>query len=176
MKFHFQRLRAGSIRQKVEYVLNALQHGWETMLESLFTRHRPLLMSLQRVLGFSVPEALFKNTWARAGAFERLHSGSIPRTGYLVRAPRMFRNYPKSDETLGWKEVADDGVEVVFVPGRPRIHVFRPTLSLSAGVCVRSFNRPSKTDRPGFLLPGDGAAKDFLRNCAVLFGVTRANL
>jgi hypothetical protein len=24
---------------------------------------------------------------------------------------------PESDETLGWKEIVDDGVEVVFVPG-----------------------------------------------------------
>jgi amino acid adenylation domain-containing protein len=116
MKFHFRRLRAGSTRQKIEYVRNALQHGWETMLESLFTRHRPLLMSLQRVLGFSVPQALFKNTWARAGALQNYVPARYPGRVILFRATDVPQ-LPESDETLGWKEIADDGVEVVFVPG-----------------------------------------------------------
>jgi thioesterase domain-containing protein len=116
MKFHFLRLRAGSIRQKIEYVRNALHHSWETMLESLFTHHRPLLMSLQRVLGFSVPEVLSKNTWARAGALQNHVPARYPGRVILFRATDVPQ-LPESDETLGWKEIANDGVEVVFVPG-----------------------------------------------------------
>jgi thioesterase domain-containing protein len=92
-------------------------------------------MSLQRVLGFSVPEALFKNTWARAGAFESYVPARYPGRVILFRATDVPQ-LPESDETLGWKEVADDGVEVVFVPGDHESMFLKPHVeSFSRRLC-----------------------------------------
>jgi len=116
VSFHVRRLRVGSIQHKLEYVRNALRHSWETMLESLFMHHRPLLMGLQRVLGFSLPEAVFNNTWSRFAALQDYAPARYPGRVILFRATDVPQ-LPESDETLGWKEIVDDGVEVVFVPG-----------------------------------------------------------
>jgi thioesterase domain-containing protein len=71
---------------------------------------------LQRLFGFPLPDAVFNNTWARVTAIQNYAPARYPGKVWLFRAldvPRL----PESDETLGWKEIVDGGVEVVFVGG-----------------------------------------------------------
>jgi thioesterase domain-containing protein len=71
---------------------------------------------LQRLFGFTLPEAVFNNTWAQVVAIQNYAPASYPGKVWSFRAldvPRL----PESDETLGWKETVDGGVEVVFVEG-----------------------------------------------------------
>jgi thioesterase domain-containing protein/acyl carrier protein len=116
VRFHVRRLRGVSMRQKLDYVRNSLRHSWDTMFESFFMRHRRLVMGLQRVFGFSLPEAVFNNTWSRVAALQNYTPARYPGRVILFRATDVPQ-LPGSDETLGWKEIVDDGVEVVFVPG-----------------------------------------------------------
>jgi amino acid adenylation domain-containing protein len=116
VRFHVRRLRGVSIRQKLDYVRNALRHSWDTMFESFFMRHHRLVLGLQRVFGFSLPEAVFNNTWSRVAALQNYAPSRYPGKVVLFRAADVPQ-LPSSDETLGWKEIVDDGVEVVFVPG-----------------------------------------------------------
>jgi thioesterase domain-containing protein len=86
------------------------------MVESLFMRDRTLVLRLQRLFGFNLPDAVFNNTRARVAAIQNYAPASYPGNVWLFRAldvPRL----PESDETLGWKEIVDGGVEVVFVEG-----------------------------------------------------------
>jgi amino acid adenylation domain-containing protein len=116
IRFHVRRLRGLSIGQKLNYVRNALRHSWETLFESVFMHHRPLVMRLQRVFGFSLPEAAFNNTWSRIAAIQNYAPARYPGRVILFRATDVPQ-LPGGDETLGWKEIVDDGVEVIFVPG-----------------------------------------------------------
>ena len=134
IRFHAQRLRAAYGRQKLEYMGNALRHLWDSLLESLFLHHRAVVLGLQRVLGFSLPDAVFNNTWARVAAMQNYAPARYPGKIVLFRATDVPQ-FPGGDETLGWNELVDQGVEVVFVPGDhetmfhdPHVDIFRQRL------------------------------------------------
>jgi thioesterase domain-containing protein len=91
-------------------------HFWGTMLESLFVHHRTLLRRLQRVFGLFLPQAIFSNPWSRMAALQNYAPAHYSGRVLLFRAtdaPLL----PVSDETMGWNEIVEGGVEVVFVPG-----------------------------------------------------------
>jgi thioesterase domain-containing protein len=116
LKFHFRRLRGEYRRKKLVYFHTVLRRFWDSMVESLFMHNRTLALRLQRLFGFNLPDAVFNNTWARVAAIQNYAPASYPGKVWLFRAldvPRL----PESDETLGWKEIVDGGVEVVFVEG-----------------------------------------------------------
>jgi amino acid adenylation domain-containing protein len=116
LKFHFRRLRGEYRRKKLVYFHSVLRRFWDGMVESLFMHHRTLVLCLQRLFGFNLPETVFNNTWARVAAIQNYAPASYPGKVWLFRAldvPRL----PESDETLGWKEIVDGGVEVIFVDG-----------------------------------------------------------
>src|SRR5271156_4204748 len=69
------------------------------------------------VFGFSLPEAAFNNTWPRETALQNYAPALILWRRYLLLHATDVPKLPGSDETLGWKEIVDDGVKVVFVPG-----------------------------------------------------------
>jgi thioesterase domain-containing protein/acyl carrier protein len=116
LKFHFRRLRGEYRRKKLVYFQTVLRRFLDSMVESLFMHDRTLVLRLQRLFGFTLPDAVFNNTWARVAAMQNYAPASYPGKVWLFRAldvPRL----PESDETLGWKEIVDGGVEVVFVEG-----------------------------------------------------------
>jgi amino acid adenylation domain-containing protein len=116
LKFHFRRLRGEYRRKKLIYFHTVLRRFWDSMVESLFMHNRTLVLRLQRLFGFPLPDAVFNNTWARVTAIQNYEPARYPGKVWLFRAldvPRL----PESDETLGWKEIVDGGVEVVFVGG-----------------------------------------------------------
>jgi thioesterase domain-containing protein len=114
VRFHVRRFRGGSIRQKREYIRDALRHNWETRLESLFTHHHPWLMRIQRVFNLPLPEAAVNNTWA--AVLRNYAPARYPGRVILFRATDVPQ-LPVSDETLGWIEIVEEGVQVEFVPG-----------------------------------------------------------
>jgi amino acid adenylation domain-containing protein len=135
VRFHVRRLRGVSIRQKLDYVRNAIRHSWDTIFESFFMRHRRLVMRLQRVFGFSLPDAVFNNTWSRVAALQNYAPARYPGRVLLFRATDVPQ-LPGNDETLGWKEIVDDGVEVVFVPGDHESMFHKPNVDFfSARFC-----------------------------------------
>ena len=116
LKFHFHRLRGTRWQQKFDYFLKALRRMCDAMLELLFKHQRPLVLGLQRLFGFPLPDAVFNNTWARVAAIQNYAPASYAGKVLLLRAldvPQL----PGTDEALGWNEVVDEGVDVVFVPG-----------------------------------------------------------
>jgi amino acid adenylation domain-containing protein len=116
LKFHFRRLRGEYRRKKLAYFRIVLRHFWASIVESLFMHNRTLVLRLQRLFGFPLPDTVFNNTWARVAAIQNYAPAKYPGKVWLFRAldvPQL----PETDETLGWKEIVDGGVEVVFVAG-----------------------------------------------------------
>ena len=116
LKFHFHRFSGEFKKKKLIYLRSIFRHCWDRVVESLFMHNRPLVLRLQRLFGFPLPDAVFNNTWARVAAIQNYAPASYPGKVWLFRAldvPRL----PETDETLGWKEIVDGGVEVIFVGG-----------------------------------------------------------
>jgi amino acid adenylation domain-containing protein len=115
LKFHFRRLRGEYRRKKLVYFGTVLRRFWGSIVESLFMHNRTLVLHLQRLFGFPLPDAVFNNTWARVTAIQNYAPARYPGKVWLFRAldvPQL----PETDETLGWKQIVDR-VEVVFVSG-----------------------------------------------------------
>ena len=115
LKYHFRRLRGEYKRKKLMYFGTVLRRFWDSIVESLFMHNRILVLHLQRLFGFPLPDAVFNNTWARVAAIQNYAPAGYPGKVWLFRAldvPQL----PETDKTLGWKEIVD-GVEVVFVAG-----------------------------------------------------------
>jgi amino acid adenylation domain-containing protein len=115
LKFHIRRFRGEFKRKKLIYSRIILGHCWDRVVESLFMRNRTVVLRLQRLFGFPLPDAVFNNTWARVAAIQNYAPARYPGKVWLFRAldvPQL----PETDKTLGWKEIVD-GVEVVFVAG-----------------------------------------------------------
>jgi amino acid adenylation domain-containing protein len=116
LKFHFRRLRGEYRRKKLIYFHAVLSRFSDSMVEALFVHNRTLVLRLQRLFGFPLPDAVFNNTWARVTAIQNYAPARYPGKVWLFRAldvPQL----PETDQTLGWKEIVDGGVEVVFVEG-----------------------------------------------------------
>jgi thioesterase domain-containing protein/acyl carrier protein len=116
LKFHLRRLRGEHRQKKLAYFVTLLRHCWNKVVESLYMHNRTLVLRLQRLFGFNLPDAVFNNTWARVAAIQNYAPARYPGKVWLFRAldvPRL----PETDQTLGWNEIVDGGVEVVFVEG-----------------------------------------------------------
>ena len=116
LKFHSQRFRAAHGRERLVYGLDAVGHFSATRMESLFTKHRRAVVNLQRVLGFALPDAVFNNRWSRLAELQNHAQPMYPGRVMLFRATDV-PYLADGDDTLGWTEVVQEPVEVVFVPG-----------------------------------------------------------
>jgi hypothetical protein len=94
-----------------------------------------LLRRLQLVFGLFLPQAIFSNPWSRMAALQNYAPAHYSGRVLLFRAtdaPLL----PVSDETMGWNEIVEGGVEVVFVPGdhetmflEPNVQFFKPAFA-----------------------------------------------
>jgi thioesterase domain-containing protein len=116
LKFHSQRFREAHGREKLYYVRDAVEHFSGTRMESLFTHHRRGVVNLQRALGFALPDAVFNNRWSRLAVLQNHAQATYPGRVMLFRATDV-PYLADGDDTLGWTEVVQEPVEVVFVPG-----------------------------------------------------------
>jgi amino acid adenylation domain-containing protein len=136
LRFHRQRFRNAKGLRKIIYLRDVLVHLWETTLEALFMHHHPLLLRLQRVFGFSLPDAVFNNNWARVAVLQNHAPVNYPGKVILFRALDVPQ-ISGGDQTLGWKEIVEDGVEVVFVPGDHESMFHQPNVQvLSESLCL----------------------------------------
>ena len=85
-------------------------------MESFFTRHRLRVLHLQRILGTTLPDAVFNNRWSRLASLQNHVQTIYPGRVVLFRATDV-PNLTGTDDALGWTEVVQEPVEVVFVPG-----------------------------------------------------------
>ena len=115
-KFHYKRVRGEYRRRKLEYLGNAMHHVWVRVLEWFFVGHRDMMLSLQRRFRSVLPHALFNTAWYRMASMQITAPADYPGKVLLFRATDVPQ-LPESDESLGWREVVQDGVDVVFVPG-----------------------------------------------------------
>jgi thioesterase domain-containing protein len=116
LKFHFSRLSGEYRQKKLLYFQSVLRRFWDSIVESLFMHNRTLLLRLQRLFGFGLPDNVFNNTWARVAAIQNYAPAPYPGKVCLFRALDVPQ-FPGADETLGWKDIVDGGVEVVFIDG-----------------------------------------------------------
>jgi amino acid adenylation domain-containing protein len=116
LRFHRHRLRKVKRGQKFSYLQGVLLHLRDSLLEALFMHHYRLLLRLQRRFAFSLSDALFDNDWSRVAVLQNYAPVNYPGKVILFRALDVPQ-ISGSDETLGWKEIVDDGVEVIYVPG-----------------------------------------------------------
>ena len=126
-KFHWVRLRGSSMRQKLRYVGDVLSRGWEAILEKLFVSHRPWVLRLQRIFGPLLPRSVFDNSWSRIGALQKFSAPSYPGKVVLFRAADVPVLHG-GDESMGWDDIVEGGVEVVFVPGDHESMFRKPNL------------------------------------------------
>ncbi len=126
-KFHWVRLSGSSMRQKLRYVGDVLSRGWEAILEKLFVRHRPWVLRLQRIFGPLLPRSVFDNSWSRIGALQNFSAPSYPGKVVLFRAADVAVLHG-GDESMGWNDLVEGGVEVVFVPGDHESMFRKPNL------------------------------------------------
>ena len=126
-KFHWVRMRGSSMRQKLRYVGDVLNRGWEAILEKLFVDHRPWVLRLQRIFGPLLPRSVFDNSWSRIGALQKFSSPSYPGKVVLFRAADVPVLHG-DDESMGWNDIVEGGVEVVFVPGDHESMFRKPNL------------------------------------------------
>ena len=143
LRFHVRRLRGEYRRKKLVYFHTVLRRFWDSVVESLFMHNRTLVLRLQRLFGFPLPDAVFNNTWARVTAIQNYAPARYPGKVWLFRALDVPQ-IPETDETLGWKEIVDGGVEVVFVDGTMNPCFKSPTSTSLVSVCVRHSNRQFK--------------------------------
>ncbi len=95
LKFHFRRLRGEYRRKKLVYFHTILRRFWDSVVESLFMHNRTLVLRLQRLFGFPLPDAVFNNTWARVAAIQNYAPARYPGKVWLFRAldvPRLPRD------------------------------------------------------------------------------------
>jgi thioesterase domain-containing protein len=127
VRFHWRRLRGLSIPEKLVYVGDFLRHVAVTVVESLFVRHRPWVLRLQRVFGPLLPQSVFDNAWSRTGALQNFSAANYPDKVILFRATDV-PVHSGGDETLGWNSIVDGGVEVIYVPGDHETMFLKPNV------------------------------------------------
>jgi amino acid adenylation domain-containing protein len=116
LKLHWGRLNGEYRQKKLVYFQTVLRRISDSIVESLFMHNRALLLRLQGLFGFGLPDNVFNNTWARVAAIQDYAPATYPGKVWLFRALDVPQ-VRGTDETLGWKDIVEGGVEVVFVDG-----------------------------------------------------------
>jgi amino acid adenylation domain-containing protein len=116
LAFHTKRLSHISMGARAHYIGEAMARNWEWVVESWFTAKYRNALWMQRKFGIAVSEATLNTVYARLSDLQDSSDRTYPGKVDLFRAadvPDVFG----PDETLGWEAVAEQGVEVTFVPG-----------------------------------------------------------
>ena len=114
--FHVGRIRRIPWQARMSYFKEALERNWDWAMESYFTTHSRTMLWLKQHFGVSLSEAAFNNVYASLSVLVDSYVRPYPGKLNLFRAQDV-PNFNGMDETLGWKNVAQEGVQVTFVPG-----------------------------------------------------------
>lgn len=116
-RFHSDRMRDLDWQERARYLTVHSKHRWEDVIEALSIWQRAVFRWLHRNTAFALPGSM-KKRLARMGADELRPSGQQLYPGKIVlfRASDVAR-ISGTEPSLGWDEVAKDGVVVEFAPG-----------------------------------------------------------
>jgi amino acid adenylation domain-containing protein len=117
VEFHSPRLRSLDWPGKLRYLIERIEHWWESATESFFEQHRAVFRWVQRNFPFLLPETI-KDRLGAVSAEDLRPSElqSYPGKIVLFRASDVLW-LSGTEPSLGWSSVAKDGVEVKFAPG-----------------------------------------------------------
>jgi thioesterase domain-containing protein len=114
--FHYGRMSGIPWRQRATYIYEALGRNWDTAMESFYAANQRIMLWLQKRFGVSLSEAAYNNVYATLDGLNDSSMRTYPGKLNLFRAADV-PNFSGMDETLGWSEIATEGVQVSFVPG-----------------------------------------------------------
>jgi thioesterase domain-containing protein len=126
-RFHRERLRQATPRERIGYLLNRISKQPMRLVELFYMRHRSVIVWLQRTMPY-LPNVVFYNRWTQIVPVDQPVLAPIDAKIHLFRALDVLDLY-MNDEAMGWTSVARGGVEVIFVPGDHETMFLEPQLS-----------------------------------------------
>ena len=114
--FHARRIARIPWKDKLSYLFDAVERNWDWAVESFYTAHFHIMLSLKKRFGVSLSETAFNNVYASLSALRDFAVRPYPGKLTLYRAADV-PGFHGMDDTLGWGTIAAEGVNVEFVPG-----------------------------------------------------------
>jgi amino acid adenylation domain-containing protein len=130
--FHWMRLRSLPWRKREDYLVEALQRNWETIVEFADGLLYRVQTWLRKRFGISLPGSAFYRVQAEAISLKNTPIRPYPGKLNLYRASDV-PDRMEGDSTLGWGSVAGEGVKVDFVPGDHVSMFKKPNVANLAG-------------------------------------------
>lgn len=115
-QFHKERLRNISGSERFAYLATFLRGMWNTWGETSTSQYHAVIRWLHKTVPFAVPESLLHDPLSSIVFSGTYAAERYPGEILLFRAMDVPQIHG-ADETLGWKDVAANGVQVIFVPG-----------------------------------------------------------
>ena len=115
LRFHSTRLRSMPFRERLRYMMERIRQAPATLFGRFYERYMGQMVRLQKRLPW-LPGSLFRNRFNAGDVVDVKRVQPIDLRIQLFRA-RDVPMIPGSDEALGWREIAQGGVEVTFIPG-----------------------------------------------------------
>ena len=144
VRFHLNRFRAISWKERIFYILDAFVRNWDRVVGICHTVYSRILLWRQERLKISLPAASVDNASAGASAIKENSVRPYPGKLTLFRAADV-PNFSEIDATLGWAAIAQGGVKVDFVPG-DHVSMFMKPYSLSLATRLQQELQESETD------------------------------
>ena len=115
-QFHKKRLQGISGRERFKYLATSLERLWDTWVETSTNRYHAGIQWLNKAVPFAVPKRFLHDPLSSITSLGTYAANRYPGEILLFRATDVPQVHG-ADETLGWKDMAVDGVQVIFVPG-----------------------------------------------------------
>jgi thioesterase domain-containing protein/non-ribosomal peptide synthetase component F/acyl carrier protein len=113
---HGEKMQVLSLRQRVQYVRNAVAHFTLNRRNRFFIRHWSTLNALANRFRVPLPQFMYNTTFTTFAALNAYRPQPVPIRLTLIRA-HDAREVPGAGAACGWEQVAMDGVEVLWAPG-----------------------------------------------------------
>jgi thioesterase domain-containing protein/acyl carrier protein len=113
---HGGKMQGLSIRQRVQYVRDAVAHFTLNRRNRFFIRHWSTLNALANRFRVPLPQFMYNTTLTTFAALNAYRPQPVPIRLTLIRA-HDAREVPGASAACGWEQVAMHGVEVLWAPG-----------------------------------------------------------
>ncbi len=116
LRRHGEKMQSLSMRQRAQYVRNAVAHYALNRRNRFFIRHWSTLNALANRFRVPLPQFMYNTTLTTFAALSAYHPQKVPIRLTLIRA-HDEAEVPGAGEACGWDQVAMHGVEVLWAPG-----------------------------------------------------------
>ncbi len=127
--FHIRRIQSIPWNEKVLYIAEAFGRNWDWAVESYYTANYRTMLWMQKHFGLSLSEAAFNAVYASMSELTDVSVRPYPGKLNLFRAADV-PDFAEMDATLGWRDIAQGGVDVNFVPG-DHVSMFKKPYNVS---------------------------------------------